>query len=363
MKNLAVILCMSLAAAACSNETNGYRITLDLEGSTGKWVKLMERIDREFVAFDSVLVEQGTTAGMSGRVEGVRWMYLTVEDQPGSLQLLMENARYEISGTLDSPGIVTESSAQRDLNAYHNFMAPVTGKMRELETGMTEASRTGDQERLGILREEYSNLYMEQLAMDSAYVADHPGSFAAVLALRGIFYMYDASELDAALSSLEPEVRQLESYGYMADKLERMKAVEVGQPYTDFGLETPEGEILSVSDVHNGNVLLIDFWASWCGPCRRANPELVQIYQEYKDRGFEILGVSLDRDRERWLQAIGDDRLDWHHISDLAFWNSKGAELYGVSSIPHTVLISREGVISAKKLHGEALRSQIEELL
>lgn len=363
MKNLAVILCMALAAAACNNQDDGYRITPELEGSAGKWVKLMERVDRQLVTFDSVLVEQGTGAAMTGQVEGVRLMYLTVEDQPGSIQLLVENARYEISGTLGEPVIVTDSRAQSDLNAYHDFMAPLTGKMDDLEAGMSEASREGDQDRLNALREEYSSLYMEQLAKDSSYIAQHPGSFAAVLALRGIFYMYDASALDAALSSLDPKVRQLEAYGYMADKLERMKAVAVGQPYTDFGLETPEGEILSVSDVHKGNVLLIDFWASWCGPCRRANPELVQIYHEYKDRGFEILGVSLDRDRESWLQAIGVDRLDWHHISDLAFWNSKGAELYGVSSIPHTVLISRKGVISAKKLHGAALRSQIEDLL
>jgi len=363
MRILLVILCISLAAAACSNETDGYKITLDLEGTGGTWVKLMQRADRQYVTFDSVLVVEGNTAEMSGQLDGIQLMYLTVGEQPGSMQLLMENSRYQITGRLDDPEITTDSRAQKDLNAYHDFMAPVTGKMKELETKMGEASRTGDQDRLGTLREEYSNLYMEQLAMDSAYVVDHPGSFASVIALRGIFYMYDTPGLAAVLTTLEPEVRQLEAYEYMAGKLERMKAVAVGQPYTDFGLKTPEEEVLKVSDVHNGKVLLIDFWASWCGPCRRANPDLVEIYNDYRDRGFEILGVSLDRDRERWLQAIEEDRLDWHHISDLAFWNSEGAELYGVSSIPHTVLISRDGIISAKKLHGKELREAIESLL
>ena len=109
--------------------------------------------------------------------------------------------------------------------------------------------------------------------------------------------------------------------------------------------------------------VVVDFWAAWCGPCRRANPELVEIYNEYHDQGFEILGVSLDRDSASWVKAIADDQLTWPQISDLKFWDSEGADLYGVSSIPHAVLIDREGVITAKKLEGQDLRDAIESLL
>jgi len=170
-------------------------------------------------------------------------------------------------------------------------------------------------------------------------------------------------ELEAALTRLDAPLQKMEEYTYMYGKMERMKAVAIGQSYTDFGLDTPEGEFLKVSDVHQGNVLLIDFWASWCGPCRRANPEVVEIYNTYHDQGFEILGVSLDRDSARWVQAIADDQLTWHHISDLEYWNSEGAVLYGVPAIPHTVLIDRGGIISAKNLHGDELREAIESLL
>jgi len=170
-------------------------------------------------------------------------------------------------------------------------------------------------------------------------------------------------QLDAALSRLDAPLQQLEEYTYMNGKLERMKAVAIGKKYTDFGLETPEGEMLKVSDVHQGSVLLIDFWASWCGPCRRANPEVVEIYNQYHDQGFEILGVSLDRDSASWVKAIADDQLTWSHISDLKYWNSEGAELYGVPAIPHTVLIDRDGIITAKNLHGDELREAIEALL
>ncbi len=121
--------------------------------------------------------------------------------------------------------------------------------------------------------------------------------------------------------------------------------------------------MLKVSDVHQGNVLLIDFWASWCGPCRRANPGVVEIYNTFHERGFDILGVSLDRDSASWVKAIADDQLTWNHISDLKYWNSEGAELYGVPAIPHTVLIDRNGIISAKNLEGDELREAIESLL
>ena len=199
--------------------------------------------------------------------------------------------------------------------------------------------------------------------MDSVYVMENPSSYASVLVLRNTFYSLDTDDLEKVLTSLDPSVQQMEEYKYMFGIMEKQKAVAVGKPYIDFGLETPEGEMLTVSEVHQGNVLLVDFWASWCGPCRRANPELVALYADYKEKGFEILGVSLDNDRASWLKAIEEDQLTWHHISDVQGWECEGSKLYGVPAIPHAVLIDREGIIRAKNLHGEELREAIESLL
>ncbi len=139
-------------------------------------------------------------------------------------------------------------------------------------------------------------------------------------------------------------------------------AVQVGQQAPDITLDTPEGKPVSLSDFR-GKYVLVDFWASWCRPCRVENPNVVRVYGKYKDKGFEILGVSLDRSRDAWLKAIEADGLTWQHISDLKFWQSAAAQTYGVSSIPYTVLVGPDGKVIAQNLRGAALEQKLAELL
>ncbi len=144
-------------------------------------------------------------------------------------------------------------------------------------------------------------------------------------------------------------------------KMIALRGIMIGGEAPDFAQETPEGEEIKLSDLR-GKVVLIDFWASWCGPCRRENPNVVRLYNQYKDKGFEILGVSLDRDKKRWTQAIEADQLEWLHVSDLKQWSNAVAKMYGVRSIPHTVLLDAEGKVIANKLRGESLARKLEEI-
>lgn len=147
----------------------------------------------------------------------------------------------------------------------------------------------------------------------------------------------------------------------VSKELNKMKAFAIGGEAPDFTMDTPEGEAVSLSDFR-GKVLLVDFWASWCGPCRRENPHVVKLYNKYKDQGFDVLGVSLDKDKGRWLAAIEKDGLAWNHVSDLKYWSNAAAQLYGVKGIPHTVLLDREGKIIAHKLRGAALEAKLKEI-
>ena len=144
-------------------------------------------------------------------------------------------------------------------------------------------------------------------------------------------------------------------------QLESSKSFMIGGEAPDFTQKTPDGEDLSLSDLR-GKVVLIDFWASWCGPCRKENPHVVKLYKKYKDQGFEILSVSLDKDMNRWTQAIEKDGMDWKHVSDLKGWKNQAAQTYSVKSIPHTVLLDADGKIIARNLRSKALDKELEKI-
>jgi peroxiredoxin len=159
------------------------------------------------------------------------------------------------------------------------------------------------------------------------------------------------------------------SYGkrisnFITAKKAEKPQVKVGDMAPDFTGQTPEGKTLSLNDI-KGKVTIIDFWASWCGPCRHENPNVVRMYNKYHNKGLEIIGVSLDREgqKDRWIKAIADDELTWHHVSNLQFWQDPIAKLYHVRSIPATFILDENGNIVATNLRGQDLENKVAELL
>lgn len=169
-----------------------------------------------------------------------------------------------------------------------------------------------------------------------------------------------ASLVDIAdrLGKARPNHPQVQQF---VNNLQRLQGVNEGAMAPEINLATPAGPTLALSSLR-GKYVFIDFWASWCGPCRRENPNVVKTYAAYKDKGFEIFGVSLDQNREAWLKAIETDKLVWKHVSDLQYWNSAGAQAYQVNSIPQTFLVNPEGRIIAKGLRGAALDNYLAKL-
>jgi peroxiredoxin len=156
--------------------------------------------------------------------------------------------------------------------------------------------------------------------------------------------------------------QQLKAQQAQQAEMERLSnLIPVGSEAPDFSQQAPDGRTIALSSLR-GKVVLVDFWASWCKPCRMENPNVKKVYEKYHAKGFEILGVSLDRDMNAWTGAIKQDGLPWLHVSDLQFWNNAAAQQYGITSIPFTVLVDKEGKVIDKNLRGPALEAKLTEL-
>jgi thiol-disulfide isomerase/thioredoxin len=203
-----------------------------------------------------------------------------------------------------------------------------------------------------ILRQEIAK-WPEQ---SKAQVMAFAGALTALKARNSPAFLPLAESFTTTYADSHPQaVASLQS------EIDEVKAFMPGGVAPDFAQETPDGETLRLSELR-GKVVLVDFWASWCGPCRRENPNVVKLYERYAPQGFEILGVSLDRQKEKWLQAIEADGLGWKHVSDLKGWQNAVAQQYSVNSIPHTILLDAEGRIIARNLRGKALEDKLREL-
>ena len=211
---------------------------------------------------------------------------------------------------------------------------------------------------------EMNDLQEKSMEITKAGIAKNITNLVGVHLLKNNYYYLEVDELDPLMPQIPAEFANDEVIIKIKGNVEKMKATAVGQKFTDFEMATPDGKPVKLSDyVGKGKVVLIDFWASWCGPCRREMPNLVEAYAQYKNKGFEIVGVSLDQSGEAWKDAIEKLNITWPQMSDLKYWNCEGAQLYAVSSIPHTVLIDGEGTIIARGLHGEELQTKLAEVL
>ncbi len=195
------------------------------------------------------------------------------------------------------------------------------------------------------------------------FIEADPKSIVAAYALfRNYSYNLSPDELEEHIKLLDTSLQQTQYVRILNDLILKQRAVLPGNKALDFLSTDPDGNKIRFSDHFGKGYVLLDFWAAWCGPCRRENPNIVAAFHKYKGRGFNVFGVSLDKKKADWLKAIKDDGLDWTQVSDLSFWDTEAAALYGVRFIPSNLLIDEHGTIVARNIKGDALLQKLKEI-
>lgn len=215
------------------------------------------------------------------------------------------------------------------------------------------------------LQDQFTSFKKEKDVKISDYIKAHPKSLVtAYLLYRNYAYRLTAAEIEANVKLLDPSLANTPYVVFLKEFTGVLNKVAVGKKAADFSAKSPEGQTISLSGIYTKHkYTLVDFWASWCQPCRKENPNVVAAFEQFKGKGFTVFGVSLDKNSESWVQAIKADHLNWPQISELSYWNSIIAKDYGVRAIPANFLVDENGIIVARNLRGEELPKKLAELL
>lgn len=277
------------------------------------------------------------------------------------LALLDEDVSVSYNFNEPSSLVIEGSKDSQEMLKLETLMESYQLEVNSLNEQYYEAMSTNNAQAIKNIQLEAMSLEARQAEKVKETITSMGDSFASLAAVGLLNPKNDFPFIDELISRLNEVYPGTISILQMKQQLDEMRALSVGQVAPEIELPNPDGKMVKLSDLR-GKYVMIDFWAAWCKPCREENPNVVRLYNQYKDKGFEVYGVSLDRTKEDWLKAISDDGLTWTHVSDLKYFNSAAAETYQIQAIPATYLIDPDGKIIAKDLRGPSLENKLIEL-
>ena len=361
MKKIAYLLMAgSFALTACNNEPS-YKITGTVEGiADGETVYLQEMQGRDMIVVDSAIVKNASFT-FSGRQDSAVYRYITHQPSESWTDFFLENGNIKVVLGEESQ---TTGTANNDIyQEFKNQFIIFNKEMGEIYQKARTDSTLTDEERKELMKQLEAK---DSEAMDMVYntIAANITNEVGIYLLPNYAGAFELEKQAALAEQIPAQYKNNERIARFINNVEISMKTAVGQKFIDFTMNDPQGKEVKLSDfISKNKYTLVDFWASWCGPCKKEMPNVVAAYKEFNKKGFGIVGVSLDNDGEKWKEAIKTWGMTWPQMSDLKGWNCEGASIYGVRSIPATVLVAQDGTIIARNLRGEAIKEKLNELL
>ncbi|MCQ2307304.1 MAG: AhpC/TSA family protein [Bacteroidales bacterium] len=334
MKKLLVALLAVICLASCND--NSFKINVNLKNSDGKTVYLKHYVNEEIETLNSLVAKNDKVVFKVQKGENLDSYLIDIDGWKRPLAIFTENQDVMITG---------------DCQNYNKISVKSGPKQDELNAFVEEFDKIEDE--------------TDAMYFAMRLVKENRDNVLGAYTLYRYKWAFSLEDLYKLIDSFEGEARNSGYTKIMKNYIVRLESVSVGHKYIDFKQEKSDGEMIALSEfVGNNELLMIDFWASWCPDCRKENPNVVAVYNAFKDKGFDIVSVSLDTDKAAWEKAIVDDNLSWeNHVSDLKGWENKAAALYSIAFIPQNVIINKDGVIVARNLNGEDLMNFVSDCL
>ncbi len=352
----------------CSWGQINVNITGNIFNSGADSIYLIQNVNGKTITHISAPIQKDGTFSLKGNVPSPDYYSVLVKEYPIHV-ILRANSEFQIYGdgsNLDKFLNIVNSTESNNMHKFireqDSWAGKIASAQQELKNETDPAKKAEIDKTMRLQGERFQH-------NQTNFIRQNTNSPALYPALNSIDVKSDFTTYEAIVKQLErcfiesPTIQRLvKQFNAYKIQIQANDRFAPGKPAPDFEETKVDGTTMKLSDL-KGKVVLLDFWASWCGPCRRENPAVVALYNKYKDDGFTILSVSLDKDKAKWIAAIEKDGLIWpNHVSDLKFWQAKVARLYGVNSIPYTVLIDKDGNIIRTKLRSHDLAIELEKI-